>query len=155
MQESKIIKFIYTFFVGILIALFVGVGVNTFYPGPVAPEYSYQNDVDTKESQEAQNDYTTRYEEYNESAQEYSMIVSIIVLCASVLLLVGGIIYEKKLQFISNSIILGGLFTLIYSISRGFASENNVYSFIAVTIGLVLVIYLGYHKFVRVDKKKK
>ncbi len=155
MQESKVIKFIYTFFVGILIALFVGVGVNTFYPGPKAPEYNSQYEANDAKSIEIQNDYTASYEKYSEDARQHSMTVSIIVLCASVLLLVGGVIYEKKLLFISNSIILGGLFTLIYSISKGFASENNAYSFIAVTAGLALVIYLGYHKFVKVDKKKK
>ncbi len=155
MQESKVIKFIYTFFVGILIALFVGVGVNTFYPGPKAPDYNNQYEINDKRSIDTQNDYTTSYEKYSENARQHSMAVSIIVLCASVILLIGGVVYEKKLQFISNSIILGGLFTLIYSIGRGFASENNAYSFIAVTAGLALVIYLGYHKFVKVDKKKK
>jgi len=155
MQESKVIKFIYTFFVGILIALFVGVGVNTFYPGPTAPDYNYQLEANDQKSQEIQNDYTNKYAEYSKDAEQYSMNVSIIVLCASVLLLIGGVIYEKKLLFISNSVILGGLFTLIYSIGRGFASNNNVYSFIAVTVGLSLVVYLGYHKFVKVEKKKK
>ncbi|QQS18821.1 hypothetical protein IPL68_02020 [Candidatus Saccharibacteria bacterium] len=42
---------------------------------------------------------------------------------------------------------LGGLFTLIYSIGRGFASQNSKYVFIAITVGLALVIYLGYRRF--------
>lgn len=43
---------------------------------------------------------------------------------------------------------LGGLFTLFYSIGRGFASEDSKYMFIMVSVGLLLVLFLGYHRFV-------
>lgn len=54
---------------------------------------------------------------------------------------------------------LGGLFVLLYSLGRGFASENSKYVFVVVTVGLVTVLYLGYHRFVKahvpVDKTPK
>jgi len=34
-----VIKTIYTLFLALLIALFVGLGIDSFYPKPVRPEY--------------------------------------------------------------------------------------------------------------------
>ena len=33
-----ILKIIYTLFLALLVALFVGLGIDAFYPGPVMPE---------------------------------------------------------------------------------------------------------------------
>jgi enoyl-CoA hydratase/carnithine racemase len=64
------------------------------------------------------------------------------------------LVFEKKIKILAEGIMLGGLFTLIYSIGRSFASEDAKYSFLVVSIGLVIVIYLGYHRFVRAPKPK-
>jgi hypothetical protein len=159
-EHNQVLKLVYTFFVGLLLAIFVGVGVNTFYEPPKAPDYSnfgqYRDEGPTDE-QIAEQDRA--WKEYEESSQPYSRNVSIITLVAAVALLAISLAFEKRLKFIADGIMLGGLFTLIYSIGHGFASQDSKYIFLAVTVGLVAVLYLGYHRFVRntdgLKKRKK
>lgn len=154
MEDNKIIKLVYTFFLGLLIAVFVGVGVNTFYPGPKMPEYPTSlstpatKDVADKEIA-AQRNYDAQHKKYTEASNPYNRNVSIVVLVAAVALLTVSILTEIKMRIISDGVMLGGLFTLVYSIGRSFASSNSKYVFLVTSVGLAIVIYLGYHRFVR------
>lgn len=154
MDDNKILKLVYTFFLGLLIAVFVGVGVNTFYPGPKMPEYPTSmsspvtKEVSDKETA-AQRNYDVQYKKYTEAVKPYNRNVSIVILVAAVALLTVSILTEKKMRIISDGVMLGGLFTLVYSIGRSFASYNNKYVFLVTSVGLAIVIYLGYHRFVR------
>ena len=60
--------------------------------------------------------------------------------------------FEKKIKVIADGIMLGGLFSVLYSLGRSFASEDSKYTFVVVTIGLIVAIYLGYHRFIRAPK---
>lgn len=159
MEDNKILKLVYTFFIGILLAIFVGVGIATFYPGPPQPDYptelnSLMGKEPSKEQMDVQKSYDKKMEEYQEKSKPYNQKVSIMTLVAAVSLLALSISLEKKIKIIADGIMLGGLFTLFYSIGRGFASENTKYVFAAVTIGLAVSLYLGYHKFVKPNAKK-
>lgn len=155
MSDNNVLKLVYTFFLGILLAIFIGVGISTFYPGPKAPEFptslnTYGKDPTLTTDQIAvQKDYDAKMAKFNESQKPYSRNVSIITLVSSVILLSASLLLEKKIRFISDGVLLGGLFTLIYSIGRSFASSDNKYVFIVLSISIVAVVYLGYHKFVR------
>lgn len=152
-EDNKILKIIYTFFLGLLIAIFIGVGINTFYPGPKQPQFpielnSYGKEL-TKEETVVQRNWEKQMELHNQRMKPYNRNVSILTLIAAVILLTISMIYEKRIKIISDGVMLGGLFTLLYSLGRGFASENSKYVFLVVSIGLVIVLYLGYHRFVR------
>lgn len=153
MEDNKILKLVYTFFLGILLAIFVGVGINTFYPGPKAPEYPAGEMIYDKEPTDDQRakerEYETRAQQYREESKPYNRNVSIITLVSAVALLGVSLVYEKKIKVLADGVMLGGLFTLIYSIGRGFASEDSKYVFAMVTVGLAVVLYLGYHRFIR------
>ncbi len=146
------LKLIYTFFLGILLAIFVGVGISAFYPGPASPTYPVElNNTGkelTEEQMAQQRDYDVAVKQYDLDMQPYNRNVSIVTLIAAIVFLVTSLIYEKKIKIIADGIMLGGLFTLLYSIGRGFASQDNKYVFVVVSVGLALVIYLGYHRFV-------
>lgn len=152
MEDNKILKLVYTFFLGLLLAIFVGVGINTFYPSPPAPKYpielNYYGKEPTKAQEDSQKRYDIKMQAHEEKMKPYNRNVSVITLVAAVLFLVVSIVYEKRIKIISDGIMLGGLFTLMYSIGRGFASEDSKYVFIVVTVGLIVVLYLGYHRFV-------
>lgn len=163
MEDNKILKLVYTFFLGILLAIFVGVGINTFYPGPKAPEYpsssmSYGKEL-TVEQEKTQRDFDKKMEQHDKDMRPYNRNVSIITLVAAVSFLALSIVFEKRIKIIADGIMLGGLFTLLYSIGRGFASEDSKYVFLVVTVGLAVVLYLGYHRFVKTTpqatKRKK
>lgn len=160
MEDNKILKLVYTFFLGLLIAVFVGVGISTFYETPEAPEYpleaEYYEREPTSEELEAQKQYDEEYDEFVETnLQPYNRNVSIIVIIAAVMLLALSIIYDEKLEIISDGVMLGGLFTLMYGIGRGFASENTKYVFVIVTVSLGVVLYLGHNRFISKEKTKK
>ena len=154
-EDNKVIRLIYTFFLGLLLAIFIGVGINSFYVSPAAPEFpnelnTYGKDM-TEEQVALQNEYDQNMESYHKNQSgPYNRNVSIMTLSAAVVLLALSMFLEKKkIKVVADGIMLGGLFTLIYSIGRGFASQNTKYTFLTVTIGLVIVLYLGYHRFVR------
>lgn len=154
MEDNKILRIIYSIFVGVLLAIFVGVGINTFYPGPQQQSHlTIYVEKSSEEQVTQQQEYDRQDQEYTEKAKAYNRNVSIITLSVAVLLLVISLIYEKKIKVIADGVMLGGLFTLIYSIIRGFVSTDNRSVFIVVTVGLVAVLYIGYHRFVRSTKR--
>lgn len=152
-DDNKILKLVYTFFLGLLIAIFVGVGINTFYPGPKPPVFplelnSYGKELNTDELK-VQKQWDRSMEEHNKLMKPYNRNVSLISLVAAVVLLAVSLVYEKKIKVMADGVMLGGLFVLLYSLGRGFASENSRYVFVVVSVGLATVLYLGYHRFVR------
>jgi hypothetical protein len=154
------LKVVYAFFVGILLAFFVGVGVSTFYTEPTYPTapsiYSRPvvdpNDADFK-AQEA--DYNKAQEQYNKDISTYNRNVSIITLVWAVLFLSIGLILASRIHVISDGLLLGGVFTLIYSLFRGFISQENSYRFGIITVGLIVALVLGYIKFIKPEQTGK
>jgi hypothetical protein len=158
MDDNKIIKLVYSLFLGILLAIFVGVGVNTFYPGPEWPEYpselnySYENEP-SEEQREKQKAYDDELKSYEEQSKSYSRNLSIILLAAAVALLVFSLQFEKKIKFISDGVMLGGLFTLLYSLTASFASKDDKLTFGVTTVAVVVVLFVGYLRFVKPSEK--
>lgn len=150
MQENSVMRIVYTFFLGLLIAVFVGVGINTFYEQPAEPTFPMYATEKTKseaELQKEQSEYDARSRAYWEQQKVYSRNVSIVVLIAAVILVATSLAYEKRSSVIANGMMLGGLFTLVYGLVRSFISGDNKYIFVAVSVGLAVVIYLGYRRF--------
>ncbi len=154
-MNSKILQFIYTLFIGILLAAFVGVGIAAFYEAPKQPEYpintvapktdgtldpAYQIQMDAYSR--AQTAYQTRSEDYNRN-------VSIIAIIAAVVILVISLTTFHAIQFMADGLLLGGLITLIYGILRGFGTPDNKYRFVAVGVGLIVSLVVGYVKFIK------
>lgn len=161
-MEDKILKVVYTFFLGIIIALFVGLGINTFYEGPKAPVYTAEDSYPTKSVPEDDPEFIKKqaeqekaYREYDAQSKVYNRNVSIIALVAAVVFLMGSLLLERRNTVIANGIMLGGVFTLIYSIIRGMVSEDTKFTFIAVTIGLLVVLFLGSRRFAANAAKAK
>lgn len=154
MEQNDILQLVYTFFLGILIAIFVGVGISTFYSSPERPEYPVELNTIIKEPTKEQEAKQIEFEEENRKFDKeilgpYNRNVSIIALLSAVFLLFLSLVFQHKIKIIANGIMLGGFFTLLYSLGRGFASQDNKYTFIAVTIGLMVALFLGYTKFVK------
>lgn len=153
------LKVIYAFFVGILLSIFVAVGISTFYPEPEAPQASsfYQrsqadpNSVEFKQQEAA---YTAELNKHNEQLAAYNRNVSIIALVAAIVFVGIGLVFASRIQVVSDGLLLGGVFTLIYSIARGFMNDENSFRFVIVTAGLVIALVLGYFKFIKSGSKK-
>src|SRR5437868_7825907 len=96
-----ILRYIYILFLGILLALFVGVGIAAFYQQPPSPTtkpiYPYPatakpGSPDEKAYIEQENANQKQYDLYNQQSKEYSRNVSIIALAASMIFLLVSLV---------------------------------------------------------------
>jgi hypothetical protein len=149
-----ILKLIYTLFLALLVALFVGLGIDAFYPGPIAPDYPSELNLqktdcgDYPELKTKQEKFDQDMKTYNEKSKTYNRNVSMIALTAAIIILIASLTLFSKIKMIADGILLGGVFTTAYGIIRGLMSENSQFRFLIVTVGLIIALVLGYIKFI-------
>jgi len=153
------IKPIYTIFLALLIALFIGLGIDTFYPGPKAPEYPTKLDEarmgceETIEQQTLSKEFNEAQNQFSEELKSYNRDVSTISLVAAITILVLSLTLSAKIKMIADGVLLGGVFVTIYSMIRALMSDSSEFRFLIITIGLIIALTLGYIKFIRPKKK--
>ncbi len=149
------IKPIYTIFLSLLIALFVGLGIDTFYPGPESPKYPLELDQvkqgceETLEQQTLRKEFNASQEKFMEELKPYNRNVSVVSLVASIIILILSLTLLSKIKMIADGILLGGVFVTAYGIIRGLMTEDSQFRFLIVTVGLIIALTLGYIKFIR------
>jgi len=161
-QKNRTIEIIYTLFLGIMISVFVGLGIDAFYSEPAYPEMpadlkvysapieeSEQNSIEAKRILDSQKEYDKKIAEHQEVLNAYNRNVSIIALIASVTALSISLVLSHKLLVIADGVLLGGVFTLLYSVARVFGSGDDKVRFLVVAVGLCIALILGYIKFIR------
>ncbi|GDX62800.1 hypothetical protein LBMAG34_3340 [Candidatus Saccharibacteria bacterium] len=159
-SKYTVLKAIYVVFLGLIIALFCGLGVAAFYQQPKEPKAPIIGNQTVEQKQglvvdQAQVNYENEFRKYEEEKlKPYNRNVSIITLALSTLILVISLLLSNKLPILSDGILLGAVFTLIYSIIRGISAGNPRFTFIIVSIGLVITVFIGFWKFLRKSKKK-
>jgi hypothetical protein len=152
------IKPIYTIFLALIIALFVGFGIDTFYPGPEAPEYPIELEQvencceETPEQQTLRIEFNQAIRQYEEEFKPYSRNVSIISLIAAIIILILSLTLLARIKMVADGILLGGVFVTLYGIIRGLMSDSSGFRFLIITIGLIVALVLGYIKFIRPKK---
>lgn len=155
--ERVFLKLIYTFLIGIFLAVFVGVGVAAFYPGPKYPEQSVilkycspEMKTSGTQSDECKSEFEKFDKDeklYQKQSQIYDRNVSIIAIIASIIIVVASLTFLRNILLIADGFLLGGLLTLIYGVMRGFGTEDNMFRFVVVSVGLFVSLFLGYVKF--------
>jgi len=159
-----LIKYVYIVFLGLILATFVGVGIAAFYKGPQYPEtpatlkYPRYPEVSTgtpsAEYIKEQEAFDEQSKEFQDQNNAYSRNVSMIALGFAVVMLVVSLVFLKNLPVIADGVLLGGVLTLAYSIIRGFNSNDDIYRFLVLGVGLITAMVLGYLKFVAPQNKK-
>jgi hypothetical protein len=163
-----VLRFIYTLFIGILLSLFIGLGISTFYekpkePTPVAYPYTKPlppQEMDSSYSakmEQEQIEQNKRWEAYSKQMEVYNRNVSMISITAAIIILIISLTLVHNLLLISDGLLLGGVFTLLYSIFRSFETKDSKFQFIIVSVGLIIALVLGYKKFIQptVQPQKK
>ena len=125
MKTNNALQIIFAFFLGLVVVAFVGIGVNTFYPEPPWVDGSM-----------------------NEHSQWRLTTGIILLVCATALLAISLFLPEEQ-GVLSNGILLGGVFTMVYAVGVTVSSDQSVWRFVVVTIALAVTIVIGYLKFVR------
>jgi hypothetical protein len=156
-----LLKLIYTLFLGLLVSLFVGLGIDAFYPGPKMPDYPVSLDTTKQGCEEDAQTQATRlkYDQdmknFNDASKPYNRNVSIIALSFAIVIMIASLTLFSKIKMIADGILLGGVFSTIYGIIRGMMSENSKFRFLIVAVGLLIALILGYIKFIRPKEQKE
>lgn len=151
---GRTVRTVYTFFLGTLLALFVGLGVATVHPGPEEPvpprsiALAQETRELTPEEQQQWVGYEREREAWEDDVLRHSRDVGVVTLVASVVLLAVSLAVERRRPVLAQGILLGGLFTLLHSVVRSLFSQDTLATFGVVTVALLVVLYLGYHRFV-------
>jgi hypothetical protein len=77
------------------------------------------------------------------------MSTSVVLIVIATILMAVALALGDSVAVLSNGILLGGLFTMLYGVGWGLASGNSVTRFVVLVVALVVSLALGYLKFVR------
>lgn len=158
---------IFSFFLGLMLTAFIGVGVYTFHPP--AKELDLQiRDLDRREQaihgrgpQEeltaADRDeilkLTEARRELIDAAQiereSWGRSTSILLVALATLVMAVSLVRADQLPVISNGLLLGGVFTMVYGVGWIIATDTSVARFAVLTVALAITLGLGYARFVQ------
>lgn len=126
MKGTGALQLIFAFFLGLVVVGFIGLGVNTFYPEP-----SYTDN-------------------YNDAPfAQWRLVTGIILLVLATVVLAISLALPETQVVISNGILLGGVFTMVYAVGITASGPQSIWRFVVVGIALAVTIAIGYVKFVR------
>ena len=137
-------------------ALFVGVGIDTFYEKPEKPKYSGSStpvrttlDKTTQTVGVSKEEYQKKNEEYREGIKVYNRNVSIVAIVASVMVVAISLLLLTVPVVIADGLLLGGMGTLLYGLIMGFQGDSNIFRFVVVSMGLAIVLFVSYFRFLK------
>lgn len=136
-MSEKSLRVLYSISLGIIIVLFVGLGIATFYP---APELSSLADLDAPVRKAALDAYQSAMRDYNRN-------VTVVALISALLILGASIWSESRKPLFAGGFLVGGLLTLLYGLLLGLTSGVTAVAFFSVAVGLFVVVYLGHQRF--------
>jgi hypothetical protein len=148
------VKILYIIAIGLLFAAFVGFGVNTFYPSPASVVCSPTSPIPltgTSGTTQSKTDAlcSTQQQDYQIQVDSYNQNLSLILLGLAVVVIIISLFGLGKIVVIGDGITLGGIFLLFTGLAASFNAGSTTFRFVAVTLGLVIVLFLSYWKFVR------
>jgi hypothetical protein len=159
---------IFSFFLGLMVTAFVGVGAYTFHPPPQtefdtrleelsrreqAIRDSKAADDLTAEDREELRVITEERDELSDAArvarEGWGRSTSIILIVLATLVMAISLLRSDQLPVISNGLLMGGVFTMVYGVGWIVATDTSVSRFLVMTVALAITIALGYVRFVR------
>lgn len=167
-RQNYALQTIFSFFLGLMVLALIGVGVNTFYQSPAekyskqqqdlsrqmealnikgAPDtFSASDKVELARLQTAQN---ALQDKMTAEMQVWGGNTSIILVIFATIVMSISLVRSEQLRVISNGLLLGGLFTMIYGVGWVIFSGTSTARFFVIVFGLGVTVGLGYLKFVR------
>ncbi|MFU8891539.1 MAG: hypothetical protein ACNA76_07805 [Anaerosomatales bacterium] len=167
-RQQYALQTIFSFFLGLMVLAFIGIGVNTFYPQPEYREnpeirelYRQQEQIwnknregelspaDQAKVDEVQERIDALQAEEEDIRQIWSRNTSIVLIIFATAVMGISLVRSEQLRVISNGLLLGGLFTMVYGVGWIIASGESIARFGVIVFALVVTMALGYLKFVR------
>ncbi len=166
-DRSGGLQTIFSFFLGLMVTAFVGVGVYTFHP----PNKEFQQQMQELSRREQairnskpQNDLTAEdraqmqqlvnqrnqiADASQEAREDWGRSTSVILIALATLAMAVSLIRADQLPVISNGLLLGGVFTMIYGVGWIVATDTSVTRFVVMSVAFLITLALGYVRFVR------
>ena len=167
-RQSYALQTIFSFFLGLMVVALIGVGVNTFYQSPVdkfqQEQISLSRQMDalniknangnadaaTKaQIAELQSRQNALQDRITAQMKPWQRNTSIILVLFATLVMTVSLVRSEQLRVLSNGLLLGGLFSMIYGAGWAIFSGNSFARFAVILFALVVALGLGYLKFVR------
>lgn len=168
MTWSTGLRTIFSIFLGLMLTAFFGIGAYTFYPPPnIQFEDQFieltKQEVSIKTTKTEGELTSADRDQLEEIALKRSELIaaqqkarkpwclntSIILIVFSTLTLVVSLVRSDQLQVVSNGLLLGGVFTMLYGIGWIAFTGTSKIRFLVMTAALIVTLALGYVRFVR------
>lgn len=166
-ERSNALQTIFSFFLGLMVTVFVGVGVYTFHPPNLEPQRQIRDinrqeqgiqagrpaseltDDDRAELQKLA-DQRNQIADANEGEREaWGRSTSIILIVFATLVMAVSLVRAEQLPVISSGLLLGGVFTMVYGVGWIVATDISMARFVVMTVAFAITLALGYVRFVR------
>lgn len=165
--RSRGLQTIFSFFLGLMLTAFIGVGVYTFHPPAKELDRQIQeldrreqairngaphdelSAADRDEVRQLTDSRNTLYDAAQARREAWGRSTSIILIALATLVMAVSLVRADQLPVISNGLLLGGVFTMVYGVGWIVATDTSVSRFIVMTVALVITLGLGYARFVR------
>jgi len=167
-RQHHALQTIFSFFLGLMVLAFIGVGVNTFYPSPAETHELQMQDLQRQRdelnvqaggrtldtSQQAEMDRLIAEQNalrrtIDAELKGWARVTSIILVVFATIVMSVSLVRNEQLRVLGNGLLLGGLFTMIYGVGWVVFSGSSVTRFAVMAFALAVAIGLGYAKFVR------
>ncbi len=166
--RSDGLRIIFSFFLGLMLTAFVGVGVYTFHAPPDQYETQLRDltrreqalrdsrpsselpAVDRDQIKELNRERVALLDKAAEARKPWARSTSVILMVFATMLMALSLLRADQLPVISNGLLLGGVFTMLYGVGWIIGSDDtSVARFLVMTGALVITLGLGYVRFVR------
>jgi len=167
------LRTIFSFFLGLMVLAFVAVGVNTFYQSPEQRHQketqAIQQQMDTINVKQApggtlsssdqakltrlQAEQNALQNKIQAEMEPWSLNTSIILIVYATIVMSVSLIRSEQLRVISNGLLLGGLFSMLYGAGWVIFSGTGTARFVVILFAFAITIGLGYVKFVRTRRE--
>lgn len=167
-RQHYALQTIFSFFLGLLVLAVVGVGVNTFYQSPSESHQKEMTEIqrqmetlnfkspngvvdaaDKAELARLQTKQNALQDIIDAEMKIWARNTSIVLVLFATAVMGVSLIRSEQLRVISNGLLLGGLFTMLYGAGWVIFSGNSTARFVVVLFALAVALGLGYLKFVR------
>jgi len=159
---------IFGFFLGLMVTAFIGVGVYTFYPPADLPLQVRVRDLHRQQEEirtvkapddltpddrarllELQRELDTVQDQSRAAVQTWGQRTSIILITLATATMAVSLLRAVQLPVISNGLLLGGVFTMVYGVGWIITTDSSTVRFFVMTAALAITLGLGYVRFVR------
>lgn len=167
LKRDSGLRTIFSFFLGLMLTAFVGVAVYTFHPPPEqfdrqirelgrreqtlrtgkAPDQMTSVERDSMQAIDRQRE--TLLEAATQARKPWGRSTSVILIVFATLAMAISLVRADQLPVISNGLLLGGLFTMLYGVGWIVVTDTSITRFLVMTAALVITLGLGYVRFVR------